>query len=566
VTLELATLETVDDLCRESVRVGKARLGFSRVEIRLTREGSDHLIGTYCTSEDSQIQKVSNTSWDLSSLDPVSAAALSGGRRPVSACLLGDSSSDAPSPGQSWIWRNAVPLGAMEKNSGLLIMDHFIPNEALSIADLEVAFLFGESLSHLLHGRLQEEQRRKWADQMAQTQRLESLGTLAGGIAHDFNNILGAMIGFTEMAIADTPPDSSVRDMQEQILRAGFRAKELVRQILTFSRRKAISSSEPILPHLIVKEALNLVRASVPSTIRIQTDIQRDCGYVLAEPTHLHQIVMNLCTNAYQAMRDKGNFLEVILGTVDLPEPSPDLGLPPGQYIRLLVRDNGIGMDYETLQRAIEPFFTTKPAGEGTGLGLSTVQGIASSLGGSLQISSAKGEGTTAEVYLPRCSPLEVEEISPIQDITCEYTGRRVLVVDDEVAVSLVAVKQLERLGQTAANTTSPLEALDIIRSQPDSFDLLITDLTMPDMTGLKLAEGVHEIRSDLPIILMSGNLDPQIGVEQERAVGIVGVLQKPVAFHDLSQCLNQVFSATKERTPRPEWPTSAPTMQGMVG
>lgn len=381
VTLELAMTETVDDLCRESVRVGKARLGFTRVEIRLNKERFETFSGSYCASENGHIHDISDSTWNTASLDPVCLAATTGARRPISACPLEGPHSDRIVQRQGRYWRNAVPLGAMGRGYGLLIMDHFLPNEALSIADLEIAFLFGEALSHLLHGRFQEEQRRKWADQLAQTQRLESLGTLAGGIAHDFNNILGAMIGFTEMAIAEVPPGSNVREMQEQVLRAGFRAKELVRQILTFSRRTVIGSSEPILPHLIIKEALNLVRASVPSTIRIHTDIQRDCGYVLAEPTHIHQIVMNLCTNAYQAMRDKGDLLEVSLVPVNLPDPSPDLGIPSGEYIRLLVRDNGTGMDYETLQHAFEPFFTTKPAGEGTGLGLSTVQGIASSSG-----------------------------------------------------------------------------------------------------------------------------------------------------------------------------------------
>ncbi len=374
------------------------------------------------------------------------------------------------------------------------------------------------------------------------------------------------MIGFSEMALAETPEDSGIRDMQEQVLRAGFRAKELVRQILNFSRRTAIGSSEPILPHLIVKEALKLIRASLPATIRIHTDIQPDCGYVVAEPTHIHQVVINLCTNAYQAMREKGNLLEVSLSSVDLLEPSPDLGIPAGQYIRLMVQDNGIGMDYETLRHANEPFFTTKPAGEGTGLGLSTVQGIARSLGGALQITSTKGEGTSVEVFFPQCPPIEPQETGPVQQPICGFTDRHVLVVDDEVAVCLVATKQLERLKQLSTSTTSSLEALDLFRKQPDLYDLILTDYTMPDMAGLELAEAIHAIRPDLPIIMMSGNLDPRTDVEREQAAGILEVLEKPVALRDLARCLNRVFAANIASSTAPEWPSSTPAVKGMPG
>lgn len=543
ITLELARSASVDDLCRESVQMGKLRLGFSRIEIRLGRGSSDILQGTYRSSEDGTPTDISEITWDSSSLDPVCAAAMSGEKQPISACLLENSSQT-----QGLIWRHAIPLVEMERSNGLLVIDHLVPDKTLSMANQEIALLFGEALAQLVSGRIQEEQRKQWTDQLAQSQRLESLGILVGGIAHDFNNILGAMIGFTEMASEETPPDSEIKEMQEQVLRAGFRAKELIRQILTFSRRTAIGSSEPILPHLIVKEALNLLRASVPSTIRIQSDIKRDCGYVLAEPTHIHQIVMNLCTNAYQAMREKGDLLEVSLYPVELSEPSPDLSLQPGKYIRFQVRDNGIGMDYETLQRANEPFFTTKPLGEGTGLGLSNVQGIASSLGGALHITSTRGEGTTVEVYLPQCTTLANEETDKIHSPSCEFTGLRVLVVDDEPAVCLVTTKQLERLGQTSRSTPSPLDALDLLKRRSGNYDLLITDLTMPDMTGLELAEAVHQILPGFPIILMSGNLDTESNINLEQAEGISEILQKPVALKDLADCLNRVFETLNKQ------------------
>ena len=376
--------------------------------------------------------------------------------------------------------------------------------------------------------------------QLQQAQKMEAIGTLAGGIAHDFNNILSAILGYTELAIADVPEGSNGMDNLEEVLKAGNRAKDLVGQILAFSRQTETQFFQ-IQIHLIIKEALKLLRASLPSTIEINENI-RAFGKVLADPTQIHQIMMNLCTNASHAMTEDGGELSVSLLQVKaIDEPFVPRNLSPGPYLKLTVSDTGCGMMPDVISRIFEPYFTTKGIGKGTGLGLSMVQGIVESHGGVVTVDSIPGKGTRFHVYLPEI----IDPVNDTETIKKEETvfqgTERILVVDDEPTIIKMLKKVLERSGYEVTGRTGSIEALELFKAKPDQFDLILTDMTMPYMTGYQLARQLIEIRSDIPIILCTG-FHEKVSEEATKEIGIRAVVMKPILQNVLAQTIRKVL------------------------
>ncbi|MBI5522157.1 MAG: response regulator [Desulfarculus sp.] len=376
--------------------------------------------------------------------------------------------------------------------------------------------------------------------QLVQAQKLEAIGTLAGGIAHDFNNILTAIIGYTELALASDHLLDEDRQYLEQVLTAGGRARDTVSQILAFSRQSA-AEQQVIQVAPIVKEALKLLRASIPTTIELRQYIARDAGRVMGDPTHIHQVLMNLCTNASHAMGQEGGVLEVTLQEQTLePGQAAALGdLTAGNYLCLSVSDTGQGMTPEVQQRIFEPFFTTKDVGQGTGLGLSVVHGIIKNHGGVIRVQSQPGQGTTFRVFLPRVEAgeeLPAPEPAPVP----RGTGS-VLLVDDDEALAGLGRSMMERLGYTVQAFTSSQEALAAFRFQPQAFDLVVSDNIMPQMTGLQLAQEVRAIRPELPVALCTGN-NEYIPRESLQTLGIARLIMKPFSYRVLAGHLSDLL------------------------
>ncbi len=378
--------------------------------------------------------------------------------------------------------------------------------------------------------------------QLSQKQKMEAIGTLAGGIAHDFNNILAAVQGYVELSLDDLPEDSPVRDNLEQILSCSNRATKLVKQILTFSRKnEQEQKKEPVHISPIIKEVLGMLRSSLPTTIKICRKIRADSSKVLADPTQIHQVLVNLCTNASHAMGQTGGTLEVSLTDVTLESETRigDEHLEQGSYVKLSVSDTGCGMDKEVVERIFEPFFTTKKVNEGTGLGLPVVHGIVKSHDGAITVSSTPGEGTTFDIFLPRIESDEVQEHQPP-----EPTGRKkevVLLVDDEEMMVDVTGQTLERLGFAVVAKTSSIDALEAFQEKPDEFDLVITDQVMPNMTGTQLAEKLIAIRPDIPVILCSG-FPENIRTEELESIGIKKFIAKPISRQEIATIVRTVL------------------------
>jgi PAS domain S-box-containing protein len=388
-----------------------------------------------------------------------------------------------------------------------------------------------------------EEKAKTLRAQLLQSQKLEAVGTLAGGIAHDFNNILAAVIGYTDMAKEMTEPGSQLTRNLEQVLKAGHRAKELVQQILVFSRQH---ETEPItlFPASIVKEALKLLRPTLPSTITIDQHISAKAGPIHIDPTQLHQILMNLCTNAYHAMEESGGTLSILLqDRYFVPGDMPhSLQAKPGSYVELAVSDTGIGIPAAIRNRIFDPFFTTKDLGKGTGMGLSIVHGIVSGYNGFIEMDSNPEQGTIFRVYLPVVEPRpahENNENSPLPG-----GSEHILFIDDEEILAEMIQSMLEHLGYRVTVRTSSLEALKTISNHPDLFDLVITDQTMPGMTGLNLARQILALRPDMPIILCTG-YSTLISAEEAKAHGIREFALKPLTKQDLALLIRRALATS---------------------
>jgi PAS domain S-box-containing protein len=390
-----------------------------------------------------------------------------------------------------------------------------------------------------------EEDKKKLQSQLLHAQKLEAIGTLAGGIAHDFNNILGAILGYAEMAREDSPAHSMVARDLDQVIKAGNRAKDLVKQILAFSRQ-AETEQIHLQPAVIVKETLKMLRSSLPSTIAIEVDVAPDTGVIFADPTQIHQLLMNLCTNAYHAMEATGGTLSVTVNTKLLAEEDL-IGAPhvqPGEFVHLTISDTGGGIAAEIRHKIFDPYFTTKETGKGSGLGLSIVHGIVKSYGGLISCDSHPGEGTVFHIMLPALAEYPVPETKPFDQIP--VGTENILFVDDEKMLCEMAQTMLQRLGYTVTVRTSSLEALNIFENQPEAFDLVITDQTMPGMTGFDLARRMLQIRPQLPIILCTGysNL---ISEEKAKLLGIKGFALKPLTKKSIAALIRKVLDGRTE-------------------
>ncbi len=414
-----------------------------------------------------------------------------------------------------------------------------------------------------------EEERKKVQAQLQQAQKMEAIGTLAGGIAHDFNNILSLIIGYTELTLNDLPEDSRAQDNMNKVFKAGERARDLVKQILAFSRY-AEQEQKPVQIHLIVKEALKLLRSSLPATIEIRQNIT-STGMVLADPTQIHQVIMNLCTNAYHAMREKGGVLEVSLQNVSIGDfgfrpseigstfhgagisefedkekqsafriPQSEINLDPGSYIKLTAKDTGEGMDKAVMERVFDPYFTTKEKTGGTGMGLAVVYGIVKSHGGAITVYSEPGKGSIFNVFLPRIE--SAEAVAKPEKITPLPMGKeQILFVDDEPFIVDIGKGMLEHLGYTVVTRTSSIEALEAFKAQPNKFDLVITDMTMPKMTGDELAKELMRIKPNSPIIICTG-FSEKITEEKARAMGIRRLIMKPIVQREMAKAIREAL------------------------
>jgi len=381
---------------------------------------------------------------------------------------------------------------------------------------------------------------KKLEAQFLQAQKMEAIGTLAGGIAHDFNNILMAMLGHCDLAKTKLAEDSEAIDNLNRIKNAGDRATRLIQQILAFGR---MGEQERIALSLtpLIKEALKFLKSTIPTSIEIRDYIEADPGIIEADATQIHQIVMNLCTNAEHAMREEGGTLDVKLIRVEVDRQTAlqHHELHTGPHVRLMVSDTGCGMDLETLEHIFDPYFTTKEVGEGTGLGLSVVHGIVETHNGAITVESERGKGTTFHVYFP---VIEKEEKIQEEDEGPLPTGNeRILFVDDEEMIVDIAKEMLGKLGYDIVTEKSSVEALELFRADPDRFDLVITDMTMPKMTGDQLARELMKVRPDIPIILCTG-FNPKISEEKSKELGIKAFAMKPLVGRDMANTIRKAL------------------------
>lgn len=387
-----------------------------------------------------------------------------------------------------------------------------------------------------------EAQQEKLQRQIRQAQKMEAMGTLAGGIAHDFNNILSAIMGFTDLAQLKLPQDSEIRSDLVQVIQAGNRAKEMVGQILAFSRQSE-QEYKPVEIGMIVKEALKLLRASIPTNIEIRSNIVADAGAVFTDPTQIHQVIMNLCTNAYHAMRETGGLLEVTLESLEFAKGAPlveSMALPPGKYLRLSVADTGCGINPADLERIFEPYYTTKGQGEGTGLGLSVVHGIVKNCGGEITAESEPGTGSLFSVYLPKVESFAASTAA-VSTSALPHGDERILVVDDETPITHMLTRMLQALGYTVTALNSSEEAAILFGEDPQCFDLVMTDMAMPRLTGLEMAQRMLNVRPDIPIIMCTG-FSEVVNEEKAKNIGIREFLLKPVLFSDLALVVRKVL------------------------
>ncbi len=393
--------------------------------------------------------------------------------------------------------------------------------------------------------RIIEKEKENLEAQLRQSHKMEAIGTLAGGLAHDFNHILSVLLGYADMAKDNIPPSNPAREEIEYVLTAGNRARNLIKHILAFSRKEA-RKRVPLSISLVVSEALKLLRASIPVTIEIRSIIDPSCGNILAEPTQIHQILLNLCNNAAHAMSERGGVLQVDLNRVELDpiDLLKEQCLKPGPYVHLLVRDSGVGIDEHNLARIFDPYFTTKGTGEGSGMGLAVVIGIVKSHDGMITVKSRPGKGTEFHVYFPAIS--EKTKGKNVSNDSLPTGNEKVLIIDDQEIIVNMTARTVTRLGYQATTRTDSLEAFELLSSKPDYFDLVITDQTMPGLTGDQLTAKILSIRPDMPIILCTG-YSSRINAEKAEQLGVSAFILKPVDKAGLASTIRQVLNDKRE-------------------
>jgi PAS domain S-box-containing protein len=385
----------------------------------------------------------------------------------------------------------------------------------------------------------QTRERERVEAQLRQAQKMEALGTLTGGIAHDFNNMLAAIIGFTEMAQDGIPSGSRVQRQLSRVLEAGLRGRDLVKQLLTFSRQTE-QEKKPLSLSSIVKETAKLIRASIPTTISIRVNAKSESGFILADPVQIQQVVMNLCTNSAHAMREKGGILDAEVCDFSVsPHGGNPHGIKPGLYVKLTVRDTGTGISPDIIGKIFDPFFTTKNHGEGTGLGLSVVDGIVTQHDGYITVESEPGKGSAFTVYLPRVAEIALVKSASEEAIPAGH--ERVLFVDDEEVLAEMGQELLEELGYRVTTRTSSIDALATLKADPAAYDFIITDQTMPEMTGVELAKEVLALRPDMPVILCTG-FSHLVDADQAKAAGVREFAMKPLTRAEIAKTIRKVL------------------------
>ncbi|MFP4256236.1 MAG: PAS domain S-box protein [Desulfobacterales bacterium] len=396
--------------------------------------------------------------------------------------------------------------------------------------------------------RVQTRQKqRELEEQLQQAQKMESIGTLAGGIAHDFNNILFPIIGYTELAMQDLPPESETYQNLEKVIKSSERAKSLVQQILNFSRQSANEPAEPVYIQPVVKETLKLLKNTIPSSIEINSDIKEDTGKTVINLARMHQVIMNLCTNAYQAMENmQAGKLGVNLRQVEITEESSPQHhqITPGTYVCIEVSDTGSGIAPEIRDKIFEPYFTTKPQEKGTGLGLSVSYGIVKNAGGTIAVDSAPGSGSTFYIYLPVAGECAGAVTPSVQQGPLPTGTGCILVVDDEHQIVELERQMLESLGYEVVSRTSSVEALEAFRHNPGRFDLMITDQTMPNKSGLDLIKDLRQLGAELPVILCTGYSE-RIRKKSTESLAIEEVLLKPISKNNLAWAAKKALERT---------------------
>jgi PAS domain S-box-containing protein len=384
-----------------------------------------------------------------------------------------------------------------------------------------------------------EDEKERLEAQLRQSQNMEAISTLAGGIAHDFNNILSAIIGYAQLAQMKLDPESEPYADLKQVLQSGNRAKLLIQQILAVGSGQE-QERQPMQFNYIVREVLTFLRSTLPSTIEIQEKIGKDVGVIDADPTQMHQVLMNLCTNAGQAMEENGGILTVSLRNAEIGLWNAELNLEPGWYLKLTVSDTGHGMTPEVMEKIFDPYFTTKEKREGTGIGLSVVHGIVAQHGGAITVESEPGKGSTFHVYLP-LTQAEEQRPEPKEEIPVPKGNERILFIEDEAALVEMGKKMLQSLGYDATPMTSSIEALALFRKDPKQFDLVITDTTMPHMPGDILAQELMKIRPDIPVIISTGH-SKRISRQKAKEKGIKGFLMKPLLMRELAETVRKAL------------------------
>ena len=392
-----------------------------------------------------------------------------------------------------------------------------------------------ESYDRLVHETMEREH---LEEQLRHGQKMEALGTLTGGIAHDFNNMLAAIMGFTELAADDVVKGSLQAHHLEKVMEASFRGRDLVRQMLAYARQTE-QEKKPLRLSGIVTETVEFLRASTPSTIKLRVAAKSESGPILGDPTQIQQVLMNLCTNAVHAMREKGGVLDIEFSDFSVPASHGFHGMMPGPYMRLLVRDTGKGIPPDILDKIFDPFFTTKGPGEGTGLGLSVVQGIVKQSKGYITVVSQPGKGSTFTVHFPRITEDAATDAPSDEEIPAG--SERILFLDDDETLVETGEKTLIRLGYAVTSRTSSREALALLKEDPSLFDLVITDQTMPEMTGVDLARKILILRPDMPIIMSTG-FSHLVDADKAKAAGIRAFAMKPLSKREIAKTIRKVL------------------------
>ncbi len=383
-------------------------------------------------------------------------------------------------------------------------------------------------------------------NELRQSQKMESIGTLAGGIAHDFNNILYMITGNAELAMEDIPEWNPVHANLKEIKDAGLRAAGIVKKLLNFSR-KADVEKKSIGAITVIKDSIKFLRSTIPTTIEIRKNLPEKDVAILADPIQINQVMMNICTNASQGMETSGGVLEIIAKAVNLDEDAvaeyPDL--TPNEYLKITVNDTGPGVDHKIIDRIFDPYFTTKEVGKGTGMGLAVVHGIVKNHGGAITVASQPGKETTFTILFPVVAAEPVIEVKPSDEIP--HGNETILFVDDEESIVKMNGQMLERLGYKVETKTSPTEALELFQSNPARFDLIISDMTMPQMTGIELSSKIKEVHTNVPVIICTGH-NSLIDVEKAKILGIDGYILKPIVKKDIALTIRTVLDKGREK------------------